>query len=1067
MSRLRFKRAAISLSFVLTGYWTYSLFVVPWIEPQTKRMSSRQSSPHHGTVENSDTNPSNRFAHLFQKEAWELQQPKSLVSESATVFFRDYKMLEDQRLELTPCTIIIQPEEAAKPSDVKSQQPLVLQAPEGAILKFEHGLDLRNAKSGHLIGGQFSGPITLSKQETTPGGNDHLFIKTSGVTLTAEKVWTERRVEFRYGESSGSGQGLNIQLLSKSGNKQHDQPFAGVAGIQSIELARIDRFHLVKQPGSREPVSSGKIDYETRDLKKRSELDITCQGPFRFDFERLVASFEEQVDVVHLRTDGPGDQLSCHLLEIHFMDGFARQRENSGSARPVGLHVSADLQPESIKAWGHPMIVRSPTSDMEARCDRLEYHIENRRVRLFGKDGMTVRHTVNWVETTELEYELQPAGRLGRLWVAGPGKFRSQVGDGKTRPALASWKKELYLRPEGKQHVLSLLGGALIQLQETGSVTADEIHCWLQEHQEHVDHQVSSVQEMEQEAAERRSLAGSTQTTVEPSRLLARHRVTIESPQLTGQSSELVVWITKGQDHDASSLPESQISSSTRTSTKLSADVKQSQRFGNVIGRPAASKGATDSLSTENVSLTASANAPTHSLLGTVRPQSESLSKQRAVNSKSTTGSRDARDSRFQRQYHLQGKQIRLDLQTDAGWSHPMVRNVAVDGEAHLSEKSKTTSHHGGLIVNGETLEMRNANSSRAEFVVTGTPCTIQSQGLAMSGKRVFLNQFTNQMRIDGPGWLTLPLERDLDGQPLAHPEKIRTTWQRRMKFDGAQIHFEGEVDVRATNRRITSDLLVVTLSRRIDFTAEVSRDTGDLLRRVDFTGHVRVENRTYKESQLVSVDRLHLGFLSMDHRTGKILGTGPGEVSTIRTGQSGSMLWARSPGQLPGREPDANGLFLINVAFQKAMQGNFHQRQIHFEDEVVTVYGPVDHWEQKLDPDFPQQLGPRGFVLNCNRLSFFDMRRENSKTSGYELFATGNSTVEGETFFARSQSITYATAKEQLILEGGSRSAAVLWYRQHASSAANRIPARKIIYWPRIKKYEVLDVGTPTLQSF
>jgi len=74
---------------------------------------------------------------------------------------------------------------------------------------------------------------------------------------------------------------------------------------------------------------------------------------------------------------------------------------------------------------------------------------------------------------------------------------------------------------------------------------------------------------------------------------------------------------------------------------------------------------------------------------------------------------------------------------------------------------------------------------------------------------------------------------------------------------------------------------------------------------------------------------------------------------------------------------------------------------------------------------------------------------------------------VEGETFFARSQSITYATAKEQLILEGGSRSRAVLWYRQRAGSAANRIPARKIIYWPRMKQYEVLDVGTPTLQSF
>jgi hypothetical protein len=1064
MSRLRFKRAAISLALVLTAYWTYSLFVVPWIEPQTKLISSRQSSPHHGTVENSDTNPSNRFAHLFQKDAWELQQPKSLVSERATVFFRDYKMLEDQRLELVPCTIIIQPEESTGPSEVKSQQPLVLQAPEGAILEFEHGLDLRNAKSGHLIGGQFSGPITLSKQETTPDGSDHLFIKTSDVTLTAERVWTDRRVEFRYGESCGSGQGLNIHLLSKLGDNQHDQPFAGVAGIQSVELARIDRFHLVKQPSSQEPVTGGENDRETSDPAKRTELDITCQGPFKFDCERLVASFEEQVDVIHLRTDGPGDQLSCRLLEIHFADGSARQQGSSGSTGPVELNASADLQLESIKAWGHPMMVRSSVSDMEARCDRLEYHIGNRRVRLYGKDGMTVRHAANSVETTELEYELHPAGQLGRLWVAGPGSFRSQVGDGRTRTAIASWKKDLYLRPQDEQHVLSLLGGALIRLQGTGSVTADEIHCWLQEH---VDDQVGSVRGMEQETTESRWPTGSTQTRIEPRRLLARDRVTIESPQLIGQSSELVVWLTKSQTDGTPSLLEARNSDSTETSSELRTGVNQSQPPGHFISRPVSRKRTTDNSRTQNVSLSGSAGGPSHSLLGSVRPMPESLPKQRVAESNLTPGSRSVGASRFQRQYRLQGNQIRLDLQTDAGWNHPMIKNVAVDGEAHLSEKSKNPSGQGGLIVNGKTLEMRNANSSRAEFVVTGTPCTIQSQGLTMSGNRVFLNQFTNQMRIDGPGWMTLPLDRDLDGQPLAQPEKIRTSWQGRMKFDGAQIHFEGEVDVRATNRWITSDLLVATLSRRIDFTGEVSRDTDDLLRRVEFTGHVRVENRTYKERQLVSVDTLDLRFLSMDHRTGKIFGTGPGEVTTIRTGQSESALWSRSPGQLPTRESDTNGLVLINVAFQKAMQGNFHQRQIHFEDEVVTVYGPVDHWEQELDPDFPQQLGPRGFVLNCNRLSFFDMRRQNSKSSAYELFATGNSTVEGETFFARSQSITYATAKEQLILEGGSRSRAVLWYRQRAGSAANRIPARKIIYWPRMKQYEVLDVGTPTLQSF
>ena len=47
-------------------------------------------------------------------------------------------------------------------------------------------------------------------------------------------------------------------------------------------------------------------------------VDVSCSGPFTFDFVRYVASLDRDVNLVQANPNGPSDQLACTRLDMHF-----------------------------------------------------------------------------------------------------------------------------------------------------------------------------------------------------------------------------------------------------------------------------------------------------------------------------------------------------------------------------------------------------------------------------------------------------------------------------------------------------------------------------------------------------------------------------------------------------------------------------------------------------------------------------------------------------------------------------------------------------------------------------
>ena len=47
-------------------------------------------------------------------------------------------------------------------------------------------------------------------------------------------------------------------------------------------------------------------------------MDVTCTGPFQFDFQKGIATLQDHVNVVRVNPEGESDQLQCDRLLIYF-----------------------------------------------------------------------------------------------------------------------------------------------------------------------------------------------------------------------------------------------------------------------------------------------------------------------------------------------------------------------------------------------------------------------------------------------------------------------------------------------------------------------------------------------------------------------------------------------------------------------------------------------------------------------------------------------------------------------------------------------------------------------------
>jgi hypothetical protein len=720
------------------------------------------------------------------------------------------------------------------------------------------------------------------------------------------------------------------------------------------------------------------------------ELEITCQGPFKFDFENQVATFQDQVDVVRVPTSGQVDQLSCQRLAVYFTRLPAPAPPvpslpapsppaswNVPSQAPASTKASDSLAPdlrglkvERIQAQGAPAVLRAPSYAATLRAESFEYNFLTRKVKIEDRQKLILRYQDYDIEARELEYQFAAAGRLGRLRALGPGHAYGTLADRDGQTFEAAWNERVILQPHQGEHALSLLGGGMLRVHGEGEFAARDLHVWISE------------------SLDPGAPPGKPRYRHLPLRMLADGDVRVDSWQLSGTTQRAEIWVrheaeAEGVDSAARDKP--------AKSDLADGKKRPGQKFDLVAG-------------------------------------------------------------------HLQTQLVRRGEET-------LVEHLILGGQVQLREVRTEKAGDVPLAVVGELVQVDHANTGSARVAVQGRPAEVSARGLTVMGDKIQLNRGDNRIWITSPGKMTFPaMARKGPGdsqQPtaVAATPPLSVDWKGRMDFDGRTAKFLRDVQVRGAQQSQQGEIfdllvmgheLTVTLNQEVNLSRDKPPENLDV-QELAFVGGVYVQNTGQRQGSQTSYDQLQVRDLKIEHSTGRLHAYGPGWGSSVR--YDGGLA---ENGLNPAADASAADprLAYVRVDYEDEITGNITARELTFRGRVRTLYGPVDAWDQTLDPDPAQGLGRGQYLLASDQLSVADAAsRMAGSEAGIELTALGNATIEGDAFTARAWRVAYAKAKELVILEGDGRTEAELWRKGSTTPDA---AAQQIRFWTTNQSVQV-----------
>jgi lipopolysaccharide export system protein LptA len=964
----------LSTGLVFVGYSAYSTLAVPLIEPAAPPAPVAANIELPSDSSNIDEINQRKLAPYFAEDSWERTgRPKVLMTEKAIFVIKDHRTLDGDKVELTPFSMVILP--TKKPGqETAPGRATIIQAPDGAVLEFDEPFDLKHIKSPHLIGGTLRGEINIYSQGTELGAKDDLRFVTRDIELRDDSISTPHEVKFQFGQSRGTAKDLEIKLkLSTEAGRRRGE----IEGIQSFELRK--NVHL-------EFVSANMVPGGNNADAPATPITVASRGPFRFDMTELTAMFTDQVDVVHLNADGPGDQLRAEALLIH----FARRLDK------LGGHAggSFDLEPQIVEATGDPVVIDAPSQSAHARCQRLEYNLINKRVVLEGSEDVVMQDRMNEIQTHKrLVYTPGAPGELATVTAKGPGHMQGTMPGERGDRYQVSWGDDLKLlppSPDEPNHVLALTGGAKVSVATVGNLGANNMYFYL-----------TPTSSPPVVADKKDGAFVPKMPDAQITKMQALGEVLIDSPQLHGDVKRLMAWFER-QPGKMNRPPAANVGNAAAAVPN---------------GKPLAANG------------------------GAAAPQPGKQSPPKPSD-----------------QYVVHGGELRLKFITRGQQQDlsevKLSENVTVqrgqNGEMHELKP---------LNIDADSLTATRLDTPTATVEAQGHPAVIDAQGMRLSGNQIKIDQAENQMWINGPGRLQLPMARDLNGQQLANPQVLKTIWTDGLEFNGRKAEFKGNVVAQTEEQRLEADVLAVELTRSVDFSGAQHGNAAGMspeVKIIDARKRVLIENQSHDPitGKLTSQDSLSLQYVTVNQQTGDISGQGPGHVISVRKDMPlGAM---NMPGDNRGKptapRPPANpdALTFIRVDFENGLKGKMGRdyNEVKLDDRVKAVVGPVNRWEDVLPLDNPDGLGESGMLLSSDSLKIITSpTRPGQKRSDAELIAEGATKVEGQSFSAQANRLSYATAKQLLILEGDMRSKARIAYRKPGSRQDEKGEGRVIKY--------------------
>jgi len=999
------RQAFLSLVVLGTAFGLYSLCVVPFVEPSGRKDDVATTEAPLADASRSTDRFVRELSPLFPEGSWELNQPKVLHTDQATILLQEFNQLQDGSLHVKPCTLVFFGD---KP-DEDDTGPTIMQAPEGAILAFDEPLDIASGNFGKPVAGRLVGPIRIFRA----GGEnaDDLELVTSNVEISNRQVSTREQVIFRLGNTYGSGSELRLTRSESDDNDEEDPSEdshkliddLGHIELQRLEVLRFrveqdDLFQSLARPGSLAATAAAPTSPTPNNNASPTpnEVEVRSDGPMHLDLKLLIATIEDNVTIIRQEQGQQPDTLRAGRLSMH----FARNK-NPKPVNPQGTEKESSIELTRLIADGNPLVIDAKSKSAYVESKHLEYDFGTRQIKLRGgiidyegvipgqpKQRKSVqvklRGPTYQIVAPSVEFENNTDPTQWSMLAAGAGQFVGSP-DGRSEMR-ASWSRGLRMAPGQGRQILRIDGNASVQAPGMGSIGAEGIELWLRQEKKQVSTRLDGTPVFE--------------TTPVPERLITESRAggktQIDSPQFRGSLEKMEIRFEADPHPVRNATPNN------------FARRRPSERPTQV---PLTNEKAEPTYRIEGGDLTAWVDPNTREVRRMmVRGQSRIIE-----------------DSPSQRPFELQGTAI--DLTLLAG-----VPVATITGTPAVMRSPE-------LDVVGNTIEF---DGARNDIRIPGAG-TMKVQATSdLLGKTA--NQPINRL---APPKETTPIEIE---------------WQKGLHFDGEVVSVSGDVQATGDDLAFSANEVSITLDQIVDLSNLNSGKVRPELKFLSARG--RVEAAVGSRDELGNVEsyqRVLARNLEVDFRSGDLEASGPGRVSFTSAEPMLPSMGA-APSQpapaKPSTPTNSEGeLSHLSIAFQIKIKGNLHRREAQLFDNIRMWFGPVTNWEDVADP---QQRGPlreKDVWMSCSELFVLESptAAPGPTRKPIELLARGDAYVEGQLYAAKGHQIKYAEDKDMLTFEGDLRRPAKLWQRKSVGEPTTTSGSvRRIRYWPKSEQFEL-----------
>lgn len=1056
----------LALAGTIFAYGLYALLVVPVLEGEPVQRTARNLVPAAPRVTDQATVD---LATWLPPGSWELGSCKKLETAEGTIYFQDYLPREDGILEVFPFTMVFREERGVR-SPVGGRNPMIIRASRRAELKFERQVTW-SGDPGRVLGGQLQGNVQLFRVPRPTDPDEGFSVWTENIQLTANRVSTIEQVEFQFGRHRGSGRNLVLDLAHKTPLEMAQQDLSNISGVRRLELAFVEDLQLDLTSGAK--AANG----EPAEL-----VDVSCAGPFVFDFESLRASFKDQVLVKQLAASGDtlaADQLDLVFNQVQAMDQASQNAGKAGGGK---------LELRSIVARGNPAVVSLPSREVRVKAAELEYDLQAGHVRARDPQMVEVRQAGQLVRAPQLDYRMRDDGAIGTLLAEGAGLFArtERLAQGGERTSVVQWSRQLAISQVADGKLITVDGSADIRLDSETRVTGETLQMLLAEQRR-----------VEPLAPELLAAGKQPKETwdYQPSELQVTGDVQIKTRQMEGQTPKLRVrWLA--QTELLNPVPLLRQSLRERSGRSPFATRQQSVETGFAVRQVAGQE-------QEVISLNAAAGWAT-------KPQGLTSDPQRSGH---TSGSDSLPTGKSNATLQFRGREVTATLQQLGNQTE--LRQLEIDGDVEVFQPQGSaptsgwnlTGGHLTLIPQGQ--ELHRIALSQAARVVTGQ--------MELTGPELQLDQAANRLWSNGAGRAKLrpgaPGNQGEGKADVASPsespapgknQEIEIEWLGGMIFDGEKVYFEHAVQSAAvetrpdgsqTVLRTLSEGLNLLLDRPVNLrqpnASTVSAGSGEpmQIRQIVLVDRIPGNGRAFQVSQpprepqpvllekysvsptgmMLDKQQIQVPRIVMELETGDVTASGPGELLQWKPGGGGGgraggltspLARERGSGQ-PARE----GLDYLHCRFDENLQANTNRTEMRVNGRVRALYAAVADWEQKLDPD-AERVPPEATRISCDQVQIVQWTPRGSDQPTTEILANSNARIVGSNFEATAERLSYNERTDLLVIEGDGRQDANLWFQQQPGAKRDHLVAGKILYRPGDQWTQIEKVRNATINQ-